>query len=103
MSSNNFEVRPKQRNKPILVLQCPGYMWRDGAVGRHMFVTAGVVDAETMHAKALKLTTEDPEDIAVVHDHPFSEAQCNPNCVRYPGKVSVLDNDEGGQKSPGAA
>lgn len=93
--SDHFDVK-SERNKPITVLQSPGYMWKDGAVGRHMFITAGAVDGEAMHSKALRLTTEDPEDITTVHDHPFSESKCNPNCVRYPGRISVLEHNGDG-------
>lgn len=83
-------------NKPIVVLQCPGWMWMRDAIGRHMFITAGAIDGEAMHNKALRLTTEGFEDIVTVHDHPFSESQCNPNCVKYPGKVSVLEHNRDG-------
>src|SRR5690348_4608907 len=88
---------------PITIMQCPGQMWADGATGRHMFVTPGLVDPEIFHQKALRITNEDSEELVVVHGHAYSEAKCNEQCVRYPGKVPVIAESEEGTSDPGAA
>lgn len=50
----------------------------------------GPLDIEEMHKRAEMMTTDGAA--AVVHNHAWDVYECNSDCVRYPGKVPVIED-----------